>query len=702
VAEGAVRAWSVNMKIAIRCVLFVGLGIIGCSRNPGSGGGDAKDPPDMVFTFPVPDLAGADIAGNNENNACGDQDPSCTDNGFGPAAGQPFPLPTDKPADPNVGGSGVSRDKNGYLKLDSTSAAFNFAWTANTEDWGHGTVSKFDTKTVREVARYFTVTCQSLPTGSRAQCDGANGCCAKDSYPQWQNRKNNMAQGPYQQVEMTHVNRPSRTAIDFDGTMWVANRALYQQGAQSSVTKIANDVAECLDRNKNGKVETSRDVNGDGIIQTDCNNNGQPDDLLDVKNAPCANGLGQEFYGYDDECILLTTNTGGLDAYGRPLALGPGAQDFGPSDVWAGLFNTKQVFRIDGTTGLYKAEVNLPCAPYGFVIDASSIGWAANLGPAGCYWDTKNPQSTANIRQTNLGQSSYGIGIDRDQNIWFGGTAARYTPVRNKGFADLGQGFWTVFSGINGSGVAVDSRNANAYFAYFAGSKLYQVPASTIPLPNGQDVSVQAGGFPSVNVDSSGKGAGVASDGNIIVTSGSYPGITRVVVDAMGMMTQPMLNQAPMGNNLCPTGDNCRNVDRQNANMQPYTYSDYTGFGLRTFTRPKGSYTYVQKGCIQNDGTPNGETKWLSVVFDADVPLNTLLSVKARSGNTPMPDQTWGMWTPDFQVSPADMVNGMALVPNEKDSGYIQVEFDFTSMAKNSTPALKEFHILHECIGGIM
>ncbi len=671
---------------------------VGCGTTP-SEPGDKKD---LAFGFPEFDFAGTgtDDGGGGEVNGCGDFDPSCTDNGFGPSLGVPFPLPTDMPADPNVGGSGVSRDANGFLKLDQTSASFDFAWTANTSDWQKGTISKFDTKTVRETARYFTVTCQSLPTGNKNACDGMNGCCAKDSYPQWQNRKNKMPQGPYQQVEMSHINYPSRTAIDFDGTVWVANRALYQQGAQSSVTKIAGDVSKCIDRNKNGKIDTSKDTNGDGIIQTDCNNNGTPDDIADVKATPCQNGMAQEFYGLDDECILLTTNTGGLDAYGRPLALGPGAQDFGPSDVWAGLFNTQQVFRIDGTTGIVKDEVDLPCHPYGFVIDATDIGWAANLGPGGCYWDTKNTKNTGTIRTSTIGQSSYGIGIDRDQNIWFGGSAARYTPVRNKQFADLGQGYWTVFQGISGDGVAVDSRSQNAYFAYFAGSMLYQVPASTIPLPKGMDVAVNQN-FPGVQVDSGGKGVDIAADGNVIVTSISQPGITRVPVDAMGKMTQPVLNGPPMGNNKCPTGDNCRNIDRQNANMQPYTYSDFTGFGLRNFTRPKGSYTYVQKGCVQQDGSPNGETKWLSVSWDADVPLNTTLTLKARAGNTPVPDQSWGAWTVDFPMSAADLLTNMPLVPNAKDSAYMQIEFDFASMQKNASPKLKSFHIFHECVGGI-
>jgi hypothetical protein len=157
----------------------------------------------------------------------------------------------------------VSRDKNGYLGLDSSHASFDYLWAANSGDVASkGTTSKFDSKTVREVARYFTVTCSSLKTGSTAACDGMSGCCAMDSYPQFTNRKNNQAQGPYQQVLQSNTD-PSRTAIDFNGDMWVSNRAF---GGQSSVTKISNDPLTCIDRNKNGKIDTSSDVNGNGVI----------------------------------------------------------------------------------------------------------------------------------------------------------------------------------------------------------------------------------------------------------------------------------------------------------------------------------------------------------------------------------------------------------------------------------------------------
>ncbi len=683
-----------------------------------AGGGNQS--PDLSFVFGGQDgdTGGEDLGGGGP--ACGaGNDPNCQDVVFDPSQMHKFPLAGDMPADPNGSSVGLGRDANGYLVLDQTHAAFNYAWTANTDEWDLGTVSKFDTKTVREVARYFSVTCNSLKTGSSAACDGKSGCCAFDSSPQFANRQAGKASGPYQQVQISgHQNNPSRTAIDFNGDMWVANRSVYQQGAQGSVTKIANDISECIDRNHNGKIETSKDVNGDGIIESDCNGDGKADDIAGVKAKPCTNNMPQEFYGLDDECILVTTNIGGLDDVIRPLALGPGANDFGPSDVWAGNYMKGQVNRVDGTTGLIKDMVQMPgpCVPpslndgglYGFVIDNQGIGWSALLGKDYvCYWDTKNTKNTGVTRSATLGISEYGIGIDRDQNIWFGGTASRYSPNRKGNFQDLGKGYWTTFEGIDGSGVAVDSRSANSYFAYFAGGSLYQVPASAVPQPNGQDQSCSPGQgicakvqFAQVAVfGGGGKGVDIAADGNVMVTSGSTVGIQRTKVDAMGNMTAPDLQSPPQGNNKCPSGDFCKNEDH--IPMSPYTYSDFTGYGLRNFTRPTGNWDYVVKGC--DDGNGVTDTKWLALKFAADIPLNTKVIIKARSGNTPVPDQTWGPWIPDQSSSPVDLVNGAVLMPNFTDGmagvkdGYLQVEVQLQTTDKNKTPRLRSVEVLFDC-----
>src|SRR6185436_8175370 len=113
---------------------------------------------------------------------------------------------------------------------------------------------------------------------------------------------------------------------------------------------------------------------------TDCNNNGVPDDVADVKAKACASGKAQEFYGFDDECVLFTTNTNLPDKIGRPLALGRGSVDAGPADAWAGTFNDGKFFRIDGTTGMTKAQAQVGSSPYGATVDAQGIAWVPEVG----------------------------------------------------------------------------------------------------------------------------------------------------------------------------------------------------------------------------------------------------------------------------------------------------------------------------------
>jgi hypothetical protein len=69
-----------------------------------------------------------------------------------------------------------------------------------------------------------------------------------------------------------------------------------------------------------------------------------------------------------------------------------------------------------------------------------------------------------------------------------------------------------------------------------------------------------------------------------------------------------------------------------------------------------------------------------------------MLVARARSGMTPMPDPTWGAWTP--------VANGQPLAPGQlvpNPAPYLQVEFDFSSTDRAATPKLKSFKILHEC-----
>ena len=724
--------------------------------------------------------------GGGGTNACNDNNLNCMNPCIGPTCTPPgmFPLPGDMPPDPNVGADGVGRQPGtGWIVLNSGNAVFNYLWIADDQNYFAGMVSKVDTRNsgkpsggtnvngpYREVARYLTVTCQSNeaaswkshdafiigqnataggagPTVLAPDCDGTNGCCAR------------AAAGSRTPVQMYH-NRPSRTAVDFNGDAWIANRAHDSYGAgdpwdakirhQSSVTKIANDISECKDRNGNGTIETSHDANDDGIIQTDCNNNGFPDSIADVKATPCIGGAQQEFFGLDDECILFTTNTGPEGGTGRPLTLGPGASDFSPSDAWAGRYTDGIFYRIDGTSGLITATVqvnpvnSISSHPYGAAIDQSGYLWAPNVDNLQLfYFDTKAttnqgavaPPATAaaaSTGPTTWKGAFYGIAIDGNtvtpaggtpilsQQIWtasvFNSPAAnvttpgvwRYAPNRTLGFAGLAQGTWTLFTfqpsanGMitpngNGRGVGVDNRmpQSFAWTAIDGSAAIGRVPVNGSP--NTDPTKTLSIAVPAVDGQSyldtkaSGTlGAGVAADLDIWGINQTSSSATHFKVDSTG--TQTGIDQIDLNDDAhLPTVVNVAQIHHQPP--VPYTYSDFTGFGLRNFTNPRGFYTYKIEGCGA------GKTKWLKVVWDASVPQGTSLSVKARSADTSMGLDS-ATYTAPYSMSPGDLQAAPGpVMPNP--SGWLQVEFDLSTTANNVTPALKSFNVVYECVGGI-
>ncbi|MCU1279598.1 MAG: Tryptophan synthase alpha chain, partial [bacterium] len=481
----------------------------------------------------------------------------------------------------------------------------------------------------------------------------------------------------------------------------------------------------------------SYDANGDGIINTDCNGDGIPDSLSNVTAAkPCIGGTLQEFFGLDDECLLFTTNTGAEGGTGRPLALGQGSTDFAPSDAWAGRFTDGVFYRIDGTTGLVKATLPLTVGgvaarPYGAAIDQTGILWAPNVEGTTLYFaDTNNPANINKISPpTPIAGASgfYGIAIDGFktpltaggqpqlmQDIWIATISSphmvRYTPLRTGGFGALGNGKWTDFTWTgatgNGRGVGVDNRapTSFAWLALDGSNALGQVAVdANFALPDGtvtqQTITLPAAQVYSTNGGVTTLGAGVAADLDLWgvnqsndATSANKTNATHFHVDAAGNVTPPTVaDQVRLDDNgLTPGGAAHRGP-------YPYTYSDFTGFGLRNFTNPHGSYSYVWTGC----GV--GKTKWIGVTWDAATPPGTAISMKARSTDDKSTFST-APFTGNYTMSPADLrmpapAGGAALTPNP--SGFLQVEFDLTTTDKNSTPALKSYTVVYECVNGI-
>lgn len=237
------------------------------------------------------------------------------------------------------------------ITVDGVTAPQPYMFVAQTND---GWMLKIDTVTGKQLARYFSVRTADCPT-----------CNA--SRTTWY---------------------PSRVSVDFDGDVYIANRAFSFQG---SVTKIAGTVANCIDRNGNGTIETSKDVNNDGII--------------DVNNAT-------EFPGQNDECLLYTQAVGVTNTWPRALNLD------GKGTMWVGTYNDKKAIQLDITATPWKVlkTINLPSTPYGFSIRGDYL-YSSALGQAVMRVDLTN-----DTVKTMNAPGNYGITVDQNGIGWFGGS----------------------------------------------------------------------------------------------------------------------------------------------------------------------------------------------------------------------------------------------------------------------------------------
>lgn len=226
-----------------------------------------------------------------------------------PAAAQSRTLTTS--ADFNGGTlSGVTVSPADQVVLGPTAvSAKHTVWSTN---YLYGYVVRMDSLTGRQTGRYDSalVSINGQPTGAQpaqTYCDFA-----------------------------TTGNCPGRVAVDANGDVWIVNRAFGQQG---TLTKFSGDVSHCIDRNNNGVIDTSSDVNGDGVISV-------------------VAGSG-EYFGQQDECILTTFKVGPPNVFPRGVAI----DKYGK--VWVSTFQDGKLYRYNPVEPItLEATVTVGGNPY--------------------------------------------------------------------------------------------------------------------------------------------------------------------------------------------------------------------------------------------------------------------------------------------------------------------------------------------------
>jgi hypothetical protein len=211
---------------------------------------------------------------------------------------------------------------NNQLQVNVVSTTYPVMWIANA---GEDTVSKWNTNTNKELARYDTW----FGNGTHGAWEGA---------------------------------APSRTAVDADGNCYVANRQ-FDGSKPAVVFKILTN--SFIDRNTNGVVDTCTDTNNNGKIDTaelasfqivDTNANGRIDDA-EIK----------------DERVAWAVEVGPNGGLGRAVAIAP------DGGIWIGLFNAQSYYKLSPINGSVLAgPIDVDVTPYGALVDKYNILWGLN------------------------------------------------------------------------------------------------------------------------------------------------------------------------------------------------------------------------------------------------------------------------------------------------------------------------------------
>ncbi|MBM4319482.1 MAG: hypothetical protein FJ125_05860 [Deltaproteobacteria bacterium] len=435
-------------------------------------------------------------------------------------------------------------------------------------------------------------------------------------------------------------NCPSRTAVTMEGDVFVANRAFAGQG---SLTKILG--AGCPDENGDGFVRTSFDANGDGRI--------------DLASS-------EEFTGQQDECVAFTVPVGPSGGILRALAVDP-FDPPGSGSVWVGAYAESAVYKVDAATGELLARLALPIRPYGAVMDRNRVLWITALAgeddalvavdtaeeTVGPSIPIRNPRSCSDHRS----KGGYGIAIDGVGRIWLGGwfceDALRYDPFNEEWFAVhlQGRGY--------PRGIVVDSAGtvwvAHSHQAYSPFALVGRV--SSFRAEDGGELK-------QYELEGQGETIGVGIDSAGKVWAVSKASDTATTIDPV-------------------TGE----MQHHPVGRGPYTYSDFTGYTLRTFVTPSGLWTMALSACTDRQHRP----EWLKLRWEEERPPGTRLQLYVRAADHPSALAGAYRYGP-FTSSPADLAE--ARVPR---ATFLQVEVEMQAANRDTAPIVRWIRVEAKC-----
>ncbi len=391
---------------------------------------------------------------------------------------------------------------------------------------------------------------------------------------------------------------PSRTAVDLDGNVWIGNRG------DGIVTHIFGDQDRCIDRNGDGVIQTSRDLNGDGRITGG-------ERLADAEGDALV-----------DECVHCQVRVGTA----TDLVRGVGVD--AENHAWVGTWSSRELYEIDPETCEILTQISTGVGGgttsqspvYGIAIDPDGFLWTSSY-TADCMPQV-NTRTGETVDVVCDSRTRYGLAIAPDGTLWFGGANAEihsYTPETRE---------WATFAppegGVNyTAGIVVDT-DGHVFVAGYNSNNIGRFDPETgtwlfFPTNPGSDGFAGYANPRGVTIDAEGHLWAIARTGSGLVemtTDGEWIGSYRIV-----------------------------SSDNPSAGTSPYSYSDNTGFQLFNIVAREGAWTDVF-----DVGAP---VRFLEVDSVTVEPESTSIDLRYRIADDPreLAGIEWSEWAPAAGVT---------------------------------------------------
>ena len=357
---------------------------------------------------------------------------------------------------------------------------------------------------------------------------------------------------------------PSRTAVDQNGNGYVGCRG------DGQVARIAVLQGQCKDFNGNGLIDTSRDLNEDCQITAD-----------------------EMIAG--DECVVWMTAPGGIgdcsgNGGGCIRAAGVDAEGY----VWVGSWTARVLYKLQAETGAVVTTLPLSIRPYGLAIADTGAIWVASRDPMAIA--VVDP-GAGEIDWGGTPQGAvYGMAVDPFGAVW---VASGEAGGVQRFDSNTGEWSWSGNLGrgnTRGVAVKVDRDEAGNPI----GGRVY------VAHHHWSDGCNNSGAHRFISVWDIMSGEPLAP-----VDLGGPKAPVGVAVDATGQLWT--VNQCDSSASKVDTATHAV-IGTYGVGLQPYTYSDMTGYTVQTNTYVKGEYRHIFNGWQETN------TTWESIDVDVNMP----------------------------------------------------------------------------------